>query len=194
MDEQLSALIGGVRADTRGFESDVARMRDSLEGALGDAADRAGRRVEGALLRAVRTGRLGFEDLKRTALGVLDEIAAAAIRTGLDAILGGRGQGAGGGGGNGGLLNAGAQILTAVLGLPGRATGGPVSPGRAFVVGERGPELFVPTSSGRIETGGGGRTVRVSINVNAPSGSAPQALARSSRQIARAVRSALDES
>jgi hypothetical protein len=33
--------------------------------------------------------------------------------------------------------------------------------------------------------------VRVSIAVNAPAGTAPDALARSSRQIARAVRTAL---
>ena len=55
----------------------------------------------------------------------------------------------------------------AVFGLPGRATGGPVSPGRGYLVGERGPELFVPTSAGRVEAGmpGRPRDVRVSINV-----------------------------
>jgi hypothetical protein len=44
-----------------------------------------------------------------------------------------------------------------------------------------------------VEAGGrgGGREVRVSIAVNAPAGAEPQALARSSRQVARAVRQAL---
>jgi len=42
-------------------------------------------------------------------------------------------------------------------------------------------------------TGGGARDVRVSINVTAPEGGAAQALARSSRQIARNVRSALEQ-
>jgi hypothetical protein len=62
------------------------------------------------------------------------------------------------------------------------------------MVGERGPELFVPTASGRVETmpGGGARDVRVSITLNAPGGSEAQALARSGRQVARAVRSALE--
>jgi hypothetical protein len=60
------------------------------------------------------------------------------------------------------------------------------------MVGERGPELFVPTASGRIETGQGGtRDIRMSIHVSAPAGEAPQALARSSRQVARAVKQAL---
>jgi hypothetical protein len=40
---------------------------------------------------------------------------------------------------------------------------------------------------------GGAREVRVSINVNAPAGGAPEMLARSSRQIARAVRNAMRE-
>jgi hypothetical protein len=54
--------------------------------------------------------------------------------------------------------------------------------------------VFVPTSSGRIDTGpaGSGRDVRVSITLNAPAGTAPDALGRSSRQVARAVRGALD--
>ena len=44
--------------------------------------------------------------------------------------------------------------------IPGLAEGGPVGAGRPYVVGERGPELFVPAQSGTIVpnlmTGGGG--------------------------------------
>jgi hypothetical protein len=70
-----------------------------------------------------------------------------------------------------------------------------VAPGRGYLVGERGPEVFVPTSSGQIAppSMGRAREVRVSINVNAPAGTAPEMLARSSRQIARAVRNAMRE-
>ncbi|MGA1077022.1 MAG: hypothetical protein ACO307_18135, partial [Ilumatobacteraceae bacterium] len=32
----------------------------------------------------------------------------------------------------------------------GRATGGPTNPGTAYVVGEKGPELFVPRSAGTV--------------------------------------------
>lgn len=93
----------------------------------------------------------------------------------------------------GGLLSIAGAIFG---GAPGRATGGPVTAGRAYRVGENGPELFVPGASGRIVAAGavsGGRDVRVTINVNAPQSGAPEALARSSRQIARNVRSALSE-
>ena len=190
MDEEIDRLVVSVRADTQGFARDVAELRGSLEGGLGAGVERAGNLIESTLVRAIRTGKLGFEDLKRVALSVLAEIASASIKAGLDSILGGMGKQ---GGGNGGLLNAGVQILGSLLGgSPGRATGGPVSPGRPFLVGERGPELFVPTSAGTIATGSGSaRDVRVSISVNAPAGTAPDTLARSSRQVARAVRNAL---
>ena len=183
MDEEIERLIVSVRADTGAFARDVAAMRGELEGPLADGMELAGRRLDGALLRAVRSGKFGFEDLKRTALSAMAEIAAGSLRTGLGAL----------GGGGGGLIGVAGQLIGSLLGLSGRATGGPVAPGRAYVVGERGPELFVPTQSGRVETGGGGgaREVRMSITVNAPAGAEPQALARSSRQVARAVRQAL---
>ena len=88
------------------------------------------------------------------------------------------------------------QSVGALFGLPGRATGGPVAPGRAYLVGERGPEVFVPTAAGRVETGmaAPGRDVRVAIQVAVPRGqAAPTAMQRSSRQIASAVRRALQQ-
>lgn len=181
MDEEIERLVVRVRADTATFARDVATMRGSLEGPLADGADRAGRAIETTLARVVRTGRLGFDDLGRMASQVLAEIAASAVRGGIASIAGG-----------GGLLGA----LTGLLsGAPGRATGGPVSPARPYWVGERGPELFVPTASGSVvaPTPGSAREVRVAITVNAGAGEAPRALAQSSRQVARAVRAALAE-
>jgi phage-related minor tail protein len=76
--------------------------------------------------------------------------------------------------------------------VPGRATGGPVNAGRGYLVGERGPELFVPSSNGRIEhLASSGREVRVAIAIQTPAAADPQVLRQSSRQVARAVRSAL---
>jgi hypothetical protein len=49
----------------------------------------------------------------------------------------------------------------------GRALGGPVSSGTSYVVGERGPELFVPTTAGTIIPnggGGGGSTINLTVN------------------------------
>lgn len=184
MDEEIDRLVVSVRADTAGFARDVAAMRGAFEDGLGGTAARTGDLIEGALLRAVRSGKLGFDDLKRVALSAMNEIAAGALRSGIGAATG-RG---------GGLLSLATSAIGSLLGLPGRATGGPVAPGRAYVVGERGPELFMPTSSGRVvaPSAGGGRDVRVSVTINAPSGDAGGALARSSRQVARAVRAAIE--
>jgi phage-related minor tail protein len=183
MDEEIERLLVSVRADTAGFARDVAVMRGELEGPLAAGVERAGRALENALIRAVRTGKLGFDDLKRVALSAMAEIAATAIRGGIGALFGG---------GLKGLVAGAAQQLPILLGLPGRAAGGPVAPGRAYLVGERGPELFVPTTSGRVETGrAGARDIRMSITINAPAGTEPQALSRSSRQVARAVKRAL---
>lgn len=185
MDEEIDRLVVRIRADTRDLVEEVDKVGVKMGDVLGRGAETAGRGIENALLKAVRTGKLGFEDLKNIALSVLSEIASAAIKGGLDAIFGG---------GRGGLTS----VIGGLFGAPGRATGGPVSPGRAYMVGERGPELFVPTSSGRIDAGtsvGGGRDVRIAITINAGragGGDAPQALARSSRQVARAVRAAIE--
>ena len=53
------------------------------------------------------------------------------------------------GGGKGGGGNWLAQLGSAIFGGF-RASGGPVTAGRAYVVGERQPELFVPNTSGTI--------------------------------------------
>jgi len=183
MDEEIERLVVSVRADTGAFARDVAAMRGELDGPFADGLARAGLRLENALIRGVRTGKFGFEELKATALAVMADIAAAAIRAGIGAI--------GGSGGIGGLLTG---LLGGLLGAPGRATGGPVAPGRAYVVGERGPELFVPTASGRVEmglAGAGAREVRVNVTINAPAGGEARALEASSRQVARAVKAAL---
>jgi phage-related minor tail protein len=49
-----------------------------------------------------------------------------------------------------------------------RAKGGPVSSGQTYMVGERGPELFVPGRSGSIVPNGAmGGDVNVVVNVDA---------------------------
>lgn len=191
MDDNFEALVIDVRASTDGFAADLENMRRSLDTSLLEGFGRAGNVLENGLLSALRRGSLGFDDLKRVAFRALDEIASHALQSGFSSLFGG----AGGGGGLGGLIT---QSLGALLGLPGRATGGPVSPGRAYVVGERGPEIFMPTAAGRIEANGGmngqGRDVRVAIQLAVPRGTAaPTAMRRSSRQIASAVRRTLQQ-
>ncbi len=195
MPDTVDSLMIDVRANTQGFQSDIAAMRGSFDGTLVDGFAKAGDVLERGLLGALRKGSLGFEDLRRIAFSVIDQIAGQALNN-LFASLGGTGTGGGSGGGSGGggsLLSLGG-LIGSIFGLPGRATGGPVAPDRGYLVGERGPELFMPTSAGRIEplSSSRGRDVTVSINIAAPAGTdTPQALQRSSRQVASAVRRAL---
>jgi hypothetical protein len=188
MTDSVDSLLIDVRANTQGFAQDVAAMRGTFDTTLVDGFARAGDVLERGLLGALRRGSLGFEDLRRIGLQVLDELATQAI----DTLFSGIGLGGSGGavGGGGGLLSG---LLGSLLGLPGRATGGPVAPERPYLVGERGPELFVPTNAGRVEPiAASPREVRVSINVLTPrTADTPQALQRSSRQVASAVRRAL---
>jgi phage-related minor tail protein len=189
MDDEVESLLIDVRAGTQGFAQDIAAMRATFDGTLVDGFARAGTVLERGLVGAIRRGSLGFDDLRRIALNVVNDIAAQSAQT-----LFAGGASPSGGGGIGAVVNLGG-LIGSILGLPGRATGGTVSPGRGYLVGERGPELFVPASAGRVEANAGSqrpREMRVSINVVSPAGTnAPQALQRSSRQVASAVRRAL---
>jgi hypothetical protein len=62
-----------------------------------------------------------------------------------------------------------ASLLASVAGIFGKQSGGPVTAGSAYLVGERGPELFAPGSSGTIIPGGryGNSTI---VNVHMPAG------------------------
>jgi hypothetical protein len=186
MDETIDTLVVSVRADTAAFARDVSAMRGELEGPLVAGAGRAGRLIDNSLAKAITTGKVGFEDLKKVALAAMADIAQASLR----ALF----HSPGGGGVGASLINGLGSLVASLVGPPGRATGGPVSGGRPYVVGERGPELFVPSGSGRIEQfGGGARDVRVAIAIQAPQPGDPQVLRQSSRQVARAIRSALRE-
>jgi len=65
----------------------------------------------------------------------------------------------------------GTGIVGGIMGLVGkRAMGGPVSGGRPYMVGERGPELIVPSRNAQVvpnnQLGGGGVVVNQTINVS----------------------------
>jgi phage-related minor tail protein len=187
MDDEIERLVVSVRADTSAFARDVDSMRSQLEGPLVAGAGRAGRLIDSSLAKAILSGKTGFDDLKKVALAAMSDIAQASLR----ALF----QTPGGGSLGAGVLNGLGGLIASVVGSPGRATGGPVSAGRSYVVGENGPELFVPSSGGRIEhVGAGPRDVRVAIAIQAPAPSDPQVLRQSSRQVARAIRSALGSS
>jgi phage-related minor tail protein len=67
--------------------------------------------------------------------------------------------------------------------LPGRAGGGPVAGGTPYIVGERGPELFVPGANGGIVPNHAlGGSTNVSIVVNADGGGASATASGTSKE------------
>jgi hypothetical protein len=95
------------------------------------------------------------------------------------------GLGGGGGGGTSGTVG----IIGSIAGMFGaRANGGPVTGGQPYLVGERGPELVVPGSSGNVmnarETAGMGGT-SVNMYISTPDADSFRA---SRRQVGNAVK------
>ncbi|AAK24743.1 hypothetical protein [Caulobacter vibrioides] len=122
---------------------------------IDEAFARAGASLVHSLARAASDGEVSLAELARAVLGA----AGAALK----------------GGGLG-------EALTKTF-AGARADGGPVLPGGAYLVGERGPEVFRPASAGSIEPVGSGG---VSVTVNVQGGEA-SSLIRSDAQIAQAL-------
>ncbi|MBY0428738.1 MAG: hypothetical protein K2Q32_05920, partial [Alphaproteobacteria bacterium] len=75
--------------------------------------------------------------------------------------------------GTGGLLG---ELTNGIADLFGaRAFGGPVGAGQPFLVGERGPELFIPQTAGRINPDVGGGSVNITMNITATDAASFQA-------------------
>lgn len=188
--DTVQSLLIDVRASTQGFAQDISAMRSGFDTTLLPGFTQAGSALDNALTQALKRGSSGFGDLRTTALKALADIAASASSSFLSGALGLETSSS--------ATSGISSLIGSILGLPGRATGGPVSPGQAYLVGERGPELFVPTSAGSVASNGAlntaSRNVNVSIQLNSGGSDAPAAMQRSSRQVASAVRRALSQS
>lgn len=142
-------------AALEGLREPAERAAASIEDAFG----RAGASLTRSLARAAADGEVTLAELARAMLAAVNA--------------------ASGSGGGGGLSDAIAQAVRTIF-SGSRADGGPVAGGGAYLVGERGPEVFRPSGSGVIEpAAGGGVTVNVRIDGGA------QGLLRSEAQIAQ---------
>ncbi len=134
--------------------------------ALERAFAQTGRAISASFARAARDGEISLSDLAATAVATLSRI-------GFDRFVAGP-------------LS---QVINGLVGqLPfmgARAGGGPVTAGGAYLVGEHGPEMFVPPHAGDIrpQIGSGGMVVHLHL----PPGSDAAQIARSEQQIAAAL-------
>lgn len=121
----------------------------------------------------------------------LEQMASDLVSSGIDRSINALFSGFGGGASGGGLIGS----LLGAIGFGGfRAGGGAVAAGSSYVVGERGPELFVPRSAGQIvpagQFGGGGVTVNIDAR-GAQEGVADQVRREMDRQLPRIERVAV---
>ena len=127
-----------------------------------DANLEAGRISWETYTRAVEAANEAMEE----AADEVNRLAAAQSRlSAASGILGalGRIPGLGLLAGAAGPLGIATGLVSGFRGLKGRAHGGPVSSGSPYVVGERGPELFVPGQSGTVVPGGGDTVVNIQL-------------------------------
>ena len=114
------------------------------------------RGFEDSMVRFVQTGKLSFKDLFNTLIAEAVRAQSSKLLTSL------LGMGGGGAGFFGSLFGGIGKIF-------GFADGGSPPVGKASIVGERGPELFVPKSAGNIVPNhmlGGGQTINTAVSYN----------------------------
>jgi lambda family phage tail tape measure protein len=110
--------------------------------------------MEDLLMNLFKTGKFGWKDFVQN---IIDVLMRSQIQQLIAKTFGGINPS---GGGGGGLL--GGSIIPGIL-----AGGGPAAMNRPYIVGERGPELFVPSSNGQMVPNsglGGGSNVVYNIN------------------------------
>ncbi|MFZ1991858.1 MAG: phage tail tape measure C-terminal domain-containing protein [Alphaproteobacteria bacterium] len=147
-----SSLAQNLKQAASIFDSEFAAPASAAAMSLSQAFDKTFSAMRLALDHAARSGQVSIKSM-------VDSMLSDLARLSFDKLV--------------------AQPLTnfvenAVKGLfsfgGGRATGGPVSSSQAYLVGEHGPELFVPSGAGQIDplTNYRGQGVTVNFNVTSP--------------------------
>ena len=198
--EQTNFLVEGLSLGFNMFSEELMNAKSKTE-LLNEKFREIGQAIEQGLVSNLTDAVMGTQTLAGAAINVLNqlkrklvELAVQKAVSGIGGKIGGFLGGLfGGGGGGGGLLGfgGGAGLIPFQSGLLsggpiGFANGGRPPVGKASIVGERGPELFVPSSAGTIIPNnqlGGGSTNNIVVNVNMEGGVDAQADENDSREL-----------
>jgi len=168
--KKLAAPVLGadlIRQEAGQIKDDLKKLTDigtqvvGAARAIGDAFSNSFKGVISGAMTAQEALASFFQNIADYFLDMAAQIIAKWIQlTILNAVLSLFPGGGGGGTSSNGMFGAGAPTETFAGGgifsgagpykFPGKAAGGPVSAGSPYVVGEKGPELFVPGKSGTI--------------------------------------------
>ena len=153
LDRKLSELVGTMEGGTTKASSFAEAMKKLAAAAadtqtqLANVATRGLQSLEDNLVSVVMQTKSAKEAFKDMARSILADLIRLQVRKAIIAPI--------------------AEALPSFF--PGRAMGGPVTAGRPYMVGERGPELFVPGRTGGIvpnnQMGGSAVTVNQTINL-----------------------------
>jgi phage-related minor tail protein len=176
-------LVVGIDADLSSLSQSLSQAgRDVSSFATGTVGD-ASRSMTNAfgssfasltssVTKAAESGKFSIHDMVES---MLQDLARVAIRQSIVTPIENAARS---------VANA---AVTAVAGL---AVGGPVGPGSAYMVGEHGPELFVPSGNGDIVPGAAAAGARSQIVLNVQTPNA-QSFLKSQSQIAAMMTRAL---
>ena len=170
--EELDNALGGSGGDGSGglggTMDEFGNKTKTLSETITDGIKRQFETLSGNLARSIVKGKGLLQSFKSFFDGILEQMLQAVIQKKImeplmNSILGGGGMGGlgglfGGGGGFGGLGGmlgglfggGGGGIFSMIGGLFGFANGGVPSTQRPSIVGEKGPELFMPGTTGRV--------------------------------------------
>lgn len=149
----------------------MANYAESSRNAMASASNAAGnafKRMEDGIVKFATTGKFNFGDFAQSVIADLIRIQARAALSGIFSQLGNLIAGAAGGTdtGTAGVSSTSPVDMSSPSGMA-FADGGRPPVGMASLVGERGPELFVPDAAGTIvpndalASGGGGGNVTI---------------------------------
>lgn len=157
----------------KGAMDDAKGASDQAADGVADKWGEAASSMENDIAGAINGMSLDFNDLKGSALQALSAIGEAILKNIVNQQFGG-----GGGGGFGGMGGGGGGGFGDILGQVGDwfggffAEGGNFSGGKPIVVGERGPEMIMPRSSGTVipngQTSAAMRPINVNMNISTP--------------------------
>ncbi len=145
---------------------------DGLKTKFAEIGETIGSQITDALVGAIN----GTKSLGESARNVLNDLANSILKSGINSLLGGV---------------FGGTKFGKFLGF---ANGGRPPVGRASIVGERGPELFVPSTAGTIIPNnqlGGGSTNNIVVNVNMEGGVDTQGDQEDGRQLGTLIAAAV---